>query len=121
MPETLAGGMGFLVRLSGLFVPLTDFSGKPICPFLNTLAGEGGDFKHDYVGIELFDPFPYCIGVEVEVGLNINLVDKQSIYLGEHKWILEGLVITLGNGKQHNIQGCTGIKLGGADKVTHVF
>ena len=81
MPETLAGGMGFLVRLSGLFVPLTDFSGKPICPFLNTLAGEGGDFKHDYVGIELFDSFPYGVGVEVEVGLNINLVDKQSISL----------------------------------------
>lgn len=59
--------------------------------------------------------------VKIKVGGYIDFVDKDRITDLEHERVLEGLIVTLRYGEDCHVFHCAGVKLRGANQITHIF
>ena len=100
-----------LFSIYTLLIPLGDLSAQPICPLVDALAGSCGYGDDGYVRIELFDILSALIKIKVKVRHDVDLINEENIADREHKRILKGLVVTLGNGEDHRVFDGARVKL----------
>ena len=110
-----------LFYLYYLLIPLFDLSAEPVCPGVNTLTrlcADGEDFD---VRIELCNILSALIKVEVKVRHNVDLIYQQYIADGEHKGVLEGLIVSFRHGQNHCVLNSTGVEFGGTYQVADIL
>ena len=65
--------------------------------------------------------FDRLVGIEVDIGQQVDLVQQQQVGGGEHVGILERLVLALGHREDHHLARLAEVEGGRADEVADVL
>ena len=97
------------------------FAFAPLAPVLETFLGLGGNLENRHTGVDLVDKANRRLTVVVEVGQQIDLVEKCGIAFTEHQGIFSRFVFTFGYAQHHHPYVFTDVEFSRADQIADIF